>query len=107
MPAEAQLDIAGINYARTIYDTLTSRTTRASIVPYLAKSVDHNADNTVWTIGCATASSSTTAARSRATVVKNNLDAYRGTTRTGSRSCSCFVFGPYIERRSTSSTRSP
>ena len=48
---EAQLDISGINYARTIYDTLTMPNDKGEFVPYLAKSVDHNADYTEWTIG--------------------------------------------------------
>ncbi len=47
---EAQLDISGINYARTIYDTLTAPNADGKFVPYLAAKVEHNADATVWTI---------------------------------------------------------
>ena len=47
---EAQLDINGINYAQTIYDTLTAPDADGKFVPFLAKSVEHNADGTVWTI---------------------------------------------------------
>src|SRR5437762_7992728 len=45
---EAQLDINGISYARALYDTLTMPNDKGDFVPYLAKSLDHNADFTVW-----------------------------------------------------------
>lgn len=47
----AQLAIAGIEVADTIYDTLTVPTAKADVfVPYLAKAVDHDPTYTTWTI---------------------------------------------------------
>ena len=47
---EAQLAIAGIQVARTIYDTLTMPGADGKIHPYLAQSVTGTANNTIWTI---------------------------------------------------------
>ncbi|HEX5586291.1 MAG TPA: ABC transporter substrate-binding protein [Acidimicrobiia bacterium] len=49
-PTSARLAISGIMVENAIYDTLTTPNTKGEIVPYLAKSVEPNADNTVWTI---------------------------------------------------------
>jgi peptide/nickel transport system substrate-binding protein len=75
---EAELDISGINYARTIYDTLTAPTESGKFVPFLAKSVTSNADGTEWTIGLRDGIKFHDGTALDATVVKNNLDAYRG-----------------------------
>ena len=75
---EAQLDISGINYARTIYDTLTAPNADGKFVPFLAKKVDHNADSSVWTITLRDGITFHDGTALTATVVKNNLDAYRG-----------------------------
>lgn len=46
----AQLAISGIMIAQSVYDTLTEPTADGKIVPYLAKSVEPNADYSQWTI---------------------------------------------------------
>ena len=94
---EAQLDISGINYARTIYDTLTMPNDKGEFVPYLAKSVDHNADYTVWTIGLRDGIKFHDGTALDAQVVKNNLDAYRGAYPARHPILFSLVFGPYIK----------
>ncbi|MEY2403557.1 MAG: peptide/nickel transport system substrate-binding protein [Acidimicrobiaceae bacterium] len=75
---EAELDISGINLARTVYDTLTAPNESGKFVPFLAKSVTANADFTEWTIGLRDGITFHDGTALDATVVKNNLDAYRG-----------------------------
>jgi peptide/nickel transport system substrate-binding protein len=87
---EAQLDAAGINYARTIYDTLTVPNAEGKYVPFLAQSVTKNADATVWTIVLRQGVKFHDGTPLTATVVKNNLDAYRG--KYAKRSPLLFVF---------------
>jgi peptide/nickel transport system substrate-binding protein len=94
---EAQLDAAGINYARTIYDTLTVPNASGAFIPFLAKSVTHNADATVWTIGLREGVKFHDGTPLTATVVKNNLDAYRGTYPTRHPILFGLVFGPYVK----------
>ncbi len=77
--AEAQLAIGGIQVARAIYDTLTAPGADGKIHPYLAKSVTPNANATVWTIKLPTGVKFTDGSALDAQVVKDNLDAYRGT----------------------------
>ena len=74
---EAQLAIAGIQVARSVYDTLTAPNDKGEYKPYLAKSVDHSADYKTWTIGLRDGVKFTDGTALDATVVKNNLDAYR------------------------------
>jgi len=76
---EAQLAISGIQVARAIYDTLTAPDENGEIKPFLAESVTPNADNTVWTIKLRDGVKFSDGTALDATVVKNNLDAYRGT----------------------------
>jgi len=76
---EAQLDIAGIDYARTIYDTLTQPNENGDFVPFLAESVEPNATFDSWTIKLREGVKFHDGTALDATVVKNNLDAYRGT----------------------------
>src|SRR5581483_5033144 len=94
---EAQLDISGINYARTIYDTLTAPNDKGDFVPFLAKSVDHNADFTEWTIGLREGIKFHDGTTLDAQVVKNNLDAYRGTYPARHPILFSLVFGPYVK----------
>ena len=47
----AQLAISGIQVVAAVYDTLTVPNSKGEMVPYLAKSLEANADNTEWTIG--------------------------------------------------------
>jgi ABC-type transport system substrate-binding protein len=95
---EAQLDISGINYARTIYDTLTAPDENGKFVPYLASKVEANADFTQWTItlGRTPQIMFHDGTPLTATVVKNNLDAYRGKYPGRSPILFSLVFGPYI-----------
>jgi peptide/nickel transport system substrate-binding protein len=94
---EAQLDAAGINYARTIYDTLTVPSADGKFVPFLAQTVTKNADATVWTIVLRQGVKFHDGTPLTATVVKNNLDAYRGTYPTRHPILFGLVFGPYVK----------
>ncbi len=49
-PSKALLAISGHTVIRSIYDSLTIVTDEGTVVPYLAESVEPNADYTVWTI---------------------------------------------------------
>lgn len=75
---EGQLAIAGIQVARTIYDTLTAPDANGNYEPFLAKSVEPNADYTQWTITLREGIKFHDGSPLNAEVVKNNLDAYRG-----------------------------
>jgi len=75
---EGQLAIAGIQVARSIYDTLTVPTGDGTFAPFLAKSVTPNADYTRWTITLRPGIRFHDGSPLTAQVVKNNLDAYRG-----------------------------
>ena len=76
---EGQLAISGMLAVRAVYDTLTVPNAEGDYVPYLAKSLDHNADYTEWTIGLRDGIKFSDGTDLDATVVKNNIDAYRGT----------------------------
>jgi peptide/nickel transport system substrate-binding protein len=76
--AEAQLAIAGIQVARAIYDYLVVPDKDGKYVPYLADKVSSNADATVWTIHLRSGIKFHDGTNLDATVVKNNIDAYRG-----------------------------
>jgi len=75
---EAQLAISGIQVARAIYDTLTVPNADGEYVPFLAESVEPNEDFTRWTITLRDGVTFHDGTALDATVVKNNLDAYRG-----------------------------
>ena len=94
---EAQLDAAGINYARTIYDTLTVPNSKGTFTPFLAQSVTKNADATVWTIVLRQGVKFHDGSALTATVVKNNLDAYRGAYPARHPVLFGLVFGPYVK----------
>jgi peptide/nickel transport system substrate-binding protein len=94
---EAQLDAAGINYARTIYDTLTVPNAEGKFIPFLAQSVTKNADATVWTIVLRQGIKFHDGTPLTATVVKNNLDAYRGAYPARHPILFGLVFGPYVK----------
>jgi peptide/nickel transport system substrate-binding protein len=49
-PTSERLAASGIMVESAIYDTLVQPNTKNVMVPYLAKSVDHNPDYTQWTI---------------------------------------------------------
>jgi peptide/nickel transport system substrate-binding protein len=74
---KAQLAIAGIMVARTIYDTLTMPGADGKIHPYLAQSVTGTANDTIWTIKLRPNIKFTDGSALTADVVKENLDHYR------------------------------
>jgi peptide/nickel transport system substrate-binding protein len=76
---EAQLAISGMLVVRAVYDTLTVPNAEGDYVPYLAKKLDHSADYKTWTIDLRPNIKFHDGTKLDATVVKNNLDAYRGT----------------------------
>jgi peptide/nickel transport system substrate-binding protein len=75
---EAQLAIGGIMVAGSIYDTLTRPNAEGEYEPWLAESVEADADATVWTIKLREGVKFHDGSDLTAEVVKNNLDAYRG-----------------------------
>jgi len=75
---EAQLAISGMLVVRAVYDTLTVPNATGDYVPYLAKSISHNATYDEWTIGLRQGIKFHDGTALDSTVVKNNLDAYRG-----------------------------
>ena len=75
---ESQLAISGMQVARTIYDTLTMPDSDAQYKPYLAQSVMPNDTYDEWTITLRPNIKFHDGSVLDATVVKNNLDAYRG-----------------------------
>ena len=76
--AEAQLAIAGIQVARTIYDYLTVPDDKGGYVPSLADTITPNANYTSWSIHLRSGIKFQDGTPFNAQVVKNNLDAYRG-----------------------------
>ncbi len=75
---EAQLAISGIQVAKTIYDTLVAPSENNGYVPFLAESMEPNDDYTKWTMKLRDGVKFHDGSDLNATVVKNNLDAYRG-----------------------------
>ena len=75
---EAQLAIAGMQVATTLYDTLTKPDADGEIQPYLAESVEANEDSTQWTIKVREGVTFHDGTPLDAQVVANNIDAYRG-----------------------------
>jgi peptide/nickel transport system substrate-binding protein len=81
---DAQLAISGIQVVRAVYDTLMIQGAKPSeYKPYLAKSLTPNADFTEWTITLRPGIKFHDGSDLTATVVKNNLDAFRGTQESG------------------------
>jgi peptide/nickel transport system substrate-binding protein len=76
--SKAQLAISGIQVVAAIYDTLTVPNTKGVATPYLAKSVEPNADFTVWTIVLRDGVTFHDGTPVDAAAVKLNLDAWRG-----------------------------
>ena len=76
--SSAQLAISGIQVVAALYDTLTLPNSKGVAVPYLAKSVEPNADFTEWTIGLREGITFHNGEALNADVVKLNLDNYRG-----------------------------
>ena len=74
----AQLAISGIQVARTIYDQLAAPDEAGNFVPFLAKTITPNAKFDKWTITLRDGIKFHDGTALDATVVKNNLMAYRG-----------------------------
>ncbi len=75
---EAELAISGMQVARALYDTLTVPDGDGNYVPYLAKAVEHDESYKEWTISLRSGVTFHDGSMLDAPVVKNNLDAYRG-----------------------------
>lgn len=91
---EAQLAISGIQVARAIYDTLTAPDENADYQPYLAKTVTPNDTFTEWTIALRDGITFHDGSPLDATVVKNNIDAWRGAYPARSPLLFAFVYKP-------------
>ncbi|WP_426570807.1 ABC transporter substrate-binding protein [Aquihabitans sp. McL0605] len=76
---EAQLAISGELVVRAIYDTLTVPNAAGGYTPYLAKSVTPSTDYKTWKIVVRDGVKFHDGTDLTGEVVKNNLDAYRGT----------------------------
>ena len=76
--SRAQLAISGIQVVAAIYDTLTVPNSKGIAVPYLAKSVTPNSNDTQWTITLRPGIKFQDGEALDANVVKLNLDTYRG-----------------------------
>ena len=74
----AQLAISGIQVVAAVYDTLTVPNAKGVAVPYLAKSVTPNANNTLWTITLRPNITFQDGEPLTAQAVMLNLDTYRG-----------------------------
>ncbi|MCJ7672758.1 MAG: ABC transporter substrate-binding protein [Acidimicrobiia bacterium] len=75
--SSAQMAISGIQVAAAVYDTLTVPNSEGVAVPYLAESVEPNAEFTEWTIGLRDGVQFHDGTPLDAAAVKLNLDAYR------------------------------
>jgi peptide/nickel transport system substrate-binding protein len=76
---EAQLAISGLMVQWALYDSLTALNDNAEAVPNLAETVEHSDDYRTWTITLREGVTFHDGTALDADVVKNNLDAYRGT----------------------------
>ena len=76
--SSAQLAISGIQVAAAVYDTLTVPNAKGESVPYLAKSVEHNADLTEWTIRLRDGVRFHDGTPLDAAALKLNIDSWRG-----------------------------
>ena len=76
--SESQLAVSGIMVARAIYDTLTVPDADGEYVPFLAESVESNEDYTQWTVTLRDGITFHDGTALDSTVVKNNIDSWRG-----------------------------
>ncbi|HVV38433.1 MAG TPA: ABC transporter substrate-binding protein [Acidimicrobiales bacterium] len=49
-PTQNRMDVTGLTYASIVYDSLGTFGKDGKVHPYLAESIDHNADYSVWTV---------------------------------------------------------
>jgi peptide/nickel transport system substrate-binding protein len=75
---DATLAASGIQVVNAIYDTLTTLNAKGEYVPYLAKSVEPNADYTQWTFTLRPGIKFHDGELLDAAAVKLNIDTYRG-----------------------------
>jgi peptide/nickel transport system substrate-binding protein len=75
---ESTLAISGLMVRWAIYDPLFVLNSEGRVTPYLAKSVTPNEDFTTWTIGLREGVTFHDDTKLDATVLKNNIDAFRG-----------------------------
>ena len=95
--AEAQLAASGIQVARSVYDTLTIPDNQGNFTGSLAESVTPNADYTQWTVKLRPGITFHDGSPLDAQVVKNNIDAYRGTYPARSPLLFRFVYEPIAD----------
>ncbi len=74
----SQLAVSGIQVVAAVYDTLMVPNSKGEFVPYLAKSVEPNADFTEWTIGLRDGVTFHDGTPLDADAVKLNLDTFSG-----------------------------
>ncbi len=89
---ESQLAASGLEVVRALYDPLTVPDASGGYAPYLAKSINHDPSFKTWTITLRPGITFHDGSKLDATVVKNNLDAYRGAYRGRSPLLFSFVF---------------
>jgi len=76
---EAQLAISGLMVEWAIYDPLVIMNDKSEVVPYLAEKVEHSEDYRTWTLTIREGVKFHDDTALDAEIVKDNLDAYRGT----------------------------
>jgi ABC-type transport system substrate-binding protein len=74
----SQLAISGIQVVAAVYDTLAVPNSKGDFVPYLAESIEPNADFTEWTIKLREGITFHNGEPLNAEAVKLNLDTYAG-----------------------------
>lgn len=84
----AEIAAAGMQVVRAVYDPIVIPDSDGRYQPYLAKSVEPSADYKTWTITLKPDITFHDGTTLDATVLKNNLDAYRGTYPVARRCCS-------------------
>ncbi len=91
-PPDSTFAASGLQVIGAIYDTLTVINSRGEYVPYLAKSVEPNADFSQWTITLRPGITFHDGTPLDAQTVKLNLDTYRGENPAISPRLNVFVF---------------
>ena len=82
-PSSARLAISGIEVGAAIYDTLVVPNSKGEIVPYLAKSLAHDANYQTWTLTLRDGVKFHDGTPVDAAAVKENIDAYKSSTLVG------------------------